>query len=97
MSKISDLENQPQDVQTLKEVLAKKEEQLKQAQNVGNKRQGMVQQMLAVETKLKAQIAVLNIKTKNAAAQGEQGTDVNTLTEQLAKQREIANKRQNMV
>ena len=71
MSKISDLENQPQDVQTLKEVLAKKEEQLKQAQNVGNKRQGMVQQMLAVETKLKAQIAVLNIKAKNAAAQGD--------------------------
>jgi len=63
-TKIGDLETVPED---LKAQLAAKESELSNLKQTANKRQGMVQQMLTVETKLKAQITLLEIKARNAA------------------------------
>ena len=52
--KITELENQPQDYESLKQQLATKEQELSKVKQTGDKRQGMLQQMLGIETKLKA-------------------------------------------
>ena len=70
--KITELENQPQDVVSLRQQLATKEQELKKAKETGNKRQGMLQQMLAVETKLKAQMTILEIKAKRQEQSNQQ-------------------------
>ena len=52
-------EKLPEEMNLLKAELARKEEELTQLKLVGNKRQTMVQHMLGVETKLKAEMALL--------------------------------------
>ena len=55
-------ERQPkEEINQLNSQLAGKEEELDKLKQVGNKRQTMVQHMLGVETKLKAQIVLLQV------------------------------------
>ena len=55
-------ERQPtEEINQLNSQLAGKEEELDKLKQVGNKRQNMVQHMLGVETKLKAQVALLQV------------------------------------
>lgn len=56
------VESQPtEQIDQLNSQLAGKEEELDKLKQVGNKRQTMVQHMLGVETKLKAQIVLLQV------------------------------------
>ena len=56
-------ESQPtEEINQLNSQLAGKEEELNQLKQVGNKRQTMVQHMLGVETKLKAELVLLQVK-----------------------------------
>ena len=85
-------ESQPtEEINQLKGQLASREEELNQFKQVGNKRQNMVQHMLGVETKLKAQIVLLQVQINQKNRALEESNEVDVLQPQKEGTKDIDN------